>query len=113
MSLTVHARRISAAAALFALLLVAITSALPAGTPGAPVDALAAGGLTTTADARYVVDPATHKVHVAVTLSATNHLTDTKTRRYFFDRSFLAVPASTAGYKVASAGASPHVTVTA
>ena len=46
-----------------------------------------------------------------MTLSATNHLTDTKTRRYFFDRSYLAVPASTAGYKVTSAGASPRVSV--
>ena len=42
MSVSVRARRASAAAALFALLLLAVTSALPAGTPGAPVDALAA-----------------------------------------------------------------------
>jgi hypothetical protein len=42
--------RRASAAALFALLLLAVTSGLPAGRP-APVDALAAGGLTTTADA--------------------------------------------------------------
>jgi hypothetical protein len=112
-SVSVRAGRASAAAALLALLMLGVTSALPAGTPGAPVDALATGGLTTTADARYVVDPATHRVHVAVTLSATNHLADTKTRRYFFDRSYLAVPASTAGYQVTSAGATPRVTVAA
>jgi hypothetical protein len=98
---------------LVALLLLGVTATLPAGTPGAPVDAVAAGGLTTTADARYVVDPATHRVHVAVALSATNHLTDTKTRRYFFDRSYLAVPPSTVSYRISSPGASPRITVAA
>ena len=84
-----------------------------------PLAALAAGGrcparrprprprrgLTTTADARYVVDPATHRVHVSVALSATNHLNDTKTHRYFFDRSFMAVPPGTANFKISSPGA--------
>ena len=58
-------------------------------------------------DARYVVDPAVRKVHVAVALSATNHLKDTKTHRYYFDRSFMAVPPGTTGFKVTSSGVTP------
>lgn len=85
----------------------------PAGAPGAAPAVLAAGGMTTTADARYVVDPAKHAVHVTVALSATNHLSDTKTRRYFFDRAYLAVPPGTTRFKVTSPGAAPRVTVSA
>ena len=40
--------------------------------------------------------------------AATDHLTDTKTRRFFFDRSYLAVQPGTTGYKVTSAGAAPQ-----
>jgi hypothetical protein len=86
---------------------------VPVGLPGAAQPAAAAGGLTTTADAHYVVDPAKHRVHVSVTLAATNHLTDTKTRRYFFDRSYLAVPPGTNGFHVTSPGAAPKVAVAA
>ncbi len=105
--------RLAAATLVAALSLVSVTALLPAGAPGAPGDVAAASGLTTTADARYVVDPATHKVHVTVALSATNHLADTKTRRYFFDRAFLSVPPGTTGFKISSAGAAPKVTATA
>jgi hypothetical protein len=64
-----------------------------------------------TADARYVVDPAKRRVHVTVDLVVTNHKTDTKTHRYFFDRTFLAVQPGTTAFKVASAGAKPVVRV--
>jgi hypothetical protein len=101
------------AAGVAALVLVPALAVLPAGAPGAAPSANAATGLTTTADARYLVDPGTRRVHVAVTLAATNHLTDTKTRRYFFDRAYLAVPPGTTAFKVASAGTSPRVAVTA
>src|SRR4051794_14065931 len=61
------------------------------------------------ADARYVVDPAKRRVHVAVDLAATNHRTDTKTRRFFFDHTFLAVQPGTTGFKVTTPGAKPSV----
>ena len=96
-----------------AAFLVAAGALLPAGLPGAAPPVAAASGLTTTADARYVVDPAKHAVHVTVALSATNHLKDTKTHRYYFDRAYMAVPPGTTGFRITSAGAKPHVTVTA
>ena len=96
-----------------ALLLTPLASLLPAGAPGAAPGAAAASGLTTTADARYTVDPKARRVHVAVALTATNHLKDTKTHRYFFDRSFMAVPPGTSNFKITSAGAKPKVAVTA
>jgi hypothetical protein len=109
-----HERRsIRAAAAPIAALLVVLGGALgPAGWPTAAVTVLAASGLTTTADARYVVDPDAHRVHVTVALSATNHLSDTKTHRYYFDRAYLAVPPATTAFKVTSGNASPRATVT-
>jgi len=85
---------------------------LPADAPlAAPAAAAASSGLTMVADARYVVDPAKRRVHVAVTLAATNHRSDTRTHRYFFDRTFLAVQPNTTAYKIRSAGAKPTVRV--
>ena len=114
------ARRRALTLALAILAAVVATPGLglvPAGVPGlgslaARPAAAASSGLTMTADARYVVDPAKRRVHVAVTLAATNHRTDTKTRRFFFDRAFLAVQPGTTAFKVASAGAKPAVRVT-
>src|SRR5262249_24691431 len=77
----------------------------------AVVEVAAAGGMTTSADARYVVDPTADRVGVTVVLSATNPLSDTKTRRYFFDRAYLVVPPHTTGFKVSSSGAHPTVSV--
>ena len=85
---------------------------LPPGAPFAPPAAAAAStGLTTIADARYTVDPARRRVHVAVGLTATNHRTDTKTHRYFFDRAYLAVQPGTTGFRITSAGIQPSVHV--
>jgi hypothetical protein len=81
------------------------------GSLSAATAAAAGSGLTMTADAHYAVDPARRRVHVAVTLAATNHRTDTKTRRFFFDRAYLAVQPGTTAFKVASAGATPAVRV--
>ena len=89
-----------------------LAAVLPVGAPFAVATAEAAGtGLTITADARYAVDPAQHRVHVGVILAATNHRTDTKTRRFFFDKAYLAVQPGTTGYKVSSVGATPKVSV--
>ena len=85
---------------------------LPADAPlAAPIADAATSGLTMVADTRYTVDPAKHQVHVAVGLAATNHRSDTKTRRFFFDQAFLAVQPNAAGFKVASAGVHPTVQV--
>jgi hypothetical protein len=83
--------------------------------PGTPLEAApvaAATGFTMPGDARYVVDPAKRRVHVSVVLTATNHRTDTKTRRFFYDRAFIAVQPATTGFKVTSSGAKPTVRVT-
>ena len=99
---------------LFAAAFLAVAGAIvTSGLPGAAAPVAAASGLTTTADARYVVDPAKHAVHVTVALSATNHLSDTKTHRYYFDRAYMAVPPGTTGFRITSAGVTPHVAVTA
>jgi len=104
-------RRLALVAIALAALLTPAIALVPAGLPGAAAGVAAATGLTTTADASYVVDPAAHRVRVSVSLSATNHLSDTKTRRFFFDRAYLAVPAHTTGFKVASSVAHPTVSV--
>jgi hypothetical protein len=93
------------------VLLAALAGALA---PTAAAPALAAGsGLTVVSDATYIVDPDHAAVHVAVNLSAVNHLKDTKTRVYFFDRVFLAVPPNTGGFKISARNASPAVRVAA
>jgi len=95
-----------------ALAAVPASAVLPQGAPFAVGPAVAASsGLTMTADTRYTVDPAKRRVHVAVVLAATNHRTDTKTRRFFFDRAYLAVQPGTSGYKVSSSGVRPKVSV--
>src|SRR6185503_11618725 len=96
----VNVRSVFLVALIAAAVLTPLAAVLPAGVPGAAQDVAAASGLTTTADARYVVDPTTHRVHVSVALKATNGLKDTKTHRYFFDRSFMAVPPGTANFKI-------------
>jgi len=100
-------RRAALAAVLFATLIGAFA-------PAAAAPALAAGpGLTIVSNATYTVDPDHGVVHVAVNLTATNHLTDTKTRLYYFDKAFLAVPPNTAGFKVSAriGGPTVHVAV--
>src|SRR4051794_19686967 len=105
--------RRGAAALLATIVLILGGTLIPAGLPLATAPAAAASGLTTTADTRYVVDPTARRVHVAVTLVATNHLKDTKTRRFFFDRSFMAVPPGSTGFPIRTSGASPPLAATA
>jgi len=111
------ARRRALVVGLAVLAAIASTPAralLPDGVPLAAPAAAAAtppSGLTMIADARYTVDPAKRRVHVAVALTTTNHRTDTKTHRYFFDRAFLAVQPDTTAYRITSAGIHPTVRV--
>ena len=83
------------------LALVAAIAGVLAPASAAPVRA-AAPGLTIVSDATYVVDPDNAAVHVTVQLDAVNHLKDTKTRLYYFDRAFLAVPPNTANFRISA-----------
>jgi hypothetical protein len=102
-------------AVLVAFLLAAVAAplaAVPARTPLTASTVAAAGsGLELKADARYTVDPPKHAVHVAVAIAVANRRSDTKTHRYYFDRTFLAVQPGTSGFKVSSPGTKPSVRV--
>ena len=98
-------------ATLVVALLAAIAGAL-APAAATPVRA-AAPGLTIVSDATYVVDPDNAAVHVTVNLNAVNHLKDTKTRLYFFDRAYLAVPPNTSNFRISARDTKPSVAVAA
>jgi hypothetical protein len=79
-----------------ALVLAVVAVAAP---PSAPEVRAAAPDLTIVADARYDVQPEQHRVRVNLKVVLTNHLKDTVTKRYYFDRAFLAVLPDTSGFK--------------
>jgi hypothetical protein len=96
-------------ATLVVALLAAVAAALA---PTAAAPAHAAGpGLTIVSDARYDVDPDHGAVHVTVNLTVVNHLKDTKTRLYYFDRAYIAVPPNTTGFRIAARNTKPAVHV--
>jgi len=86
-----------ASRAVLAVLLAGGLLAAPAAAP--PVRA-AAPDLTISSDARYDVQPAQRRIRINLDLLLTNHLKDTVTRRYYFDRAFLAVLPNTSGFKL-------------
>ena len=94
-----------------ALALVAALGLL--GTPVATREVSAATpDLTIVADARYDVQPAQRRVRVTLTLTLANHLTDTKTTRYYFDKAFLAVLPGTKAFSMSWDGSgTPSVAV--
>ena len=96
------------ARSLFLAALVALAGLVPA--TATPVLA-AAPDLTLTSETRYVVDPPGRAVHVTVALTATNHLVDTKTRQYYFDRAFLAVQPGATNVAISARTGTPRVTV--
>ena len=110
------ARRPAAAPARLArsLLLAAaaalVTGLVPAVAPPAQA---AAPDLTLTAETRYDVDPGQRAVHVTVALTAVNHLKDTTTRQYYFDRAFLAVQPGASNIAISARTGSPAVAVAA
>ncbi len=72
----------------------------------------AAPDLTIVTSARYEVQPAQHRVRVTLDMVMTNHLRDTTTKRYYFDRAFLSVLPGTSGHKLSWSGAgTPRVKV--
>jgi hypothetical protein len=84
-----------ASRALFAVVLAAGLLAAPSIAP--PVRA-ATPDLTISSDARYDVQPAQRRIRINLNLLLTNHLKDTVTRRYYFDRAFLAVLPNTSAF---------------
>ena len=72
----------------------------------------AAPDLTIVTDARYDVQPAQHRVHVTLDMVLTNHLHDTSTKRFYFDRAFISVLPATSGFKLTWSGSgTPKATV--
>jgi hypothetical protein len=98
---------------LLALVALVVLSLVPTG-PLAPREVRAAApDLTITSHARYDVQPDERRVRLTVDLTLTNHLKDTKTKRYFFDEAFLAVLPGTSGFRLRWAGdGSPSVRAT-
>ncbi len=89
---------------LLALLFATGLLAMPGIAPVAEVRA-ATPDLTIVSDARYDVQPTKHRVRVTLALTLTNHLKDTVTKRYYFDKAFLAVLPGVSGYSFTWAGA--------
>ncbi len=87
-------------------LVVALTFALVAPVagllPAAPARA-AATDLTLVTDAIYTVDPEHDRARVSISIVASNHLKETRTKRYYFDHAFLAVPSGTSGFRITGA----------
>ncbi len=84
------------------------------GAPASTTEVRAASpDLTIVADARYDVQPAQRRVRVTLNLTLTNHLADTKTTRYYFDKAFLAVLPGTKAFGLSWAGSgTPTVVAT-
>ncbi len=78
--------------------------------PTSPGDVRAARpDLTITSHATYDVQPDEQRIRVTVDLTLTNHLKDTKTKRYYFDEAFLDIMPRSSGYKLTRKGTSPTV----
>jgi hypothetical protein len=77
--------------------------------------AAATPGLTMVGATTYDVQPEAGRVAVTVKLTATNHLKDSVTKRYFFRVGYLTVIPGTSNFKVttSTAGAKPAVTAIA
>jgi hypothetical protein len=95
------------------LLLAVVAAAGLLANPIAVADVRAAvPPLTIVTDARYDVQPAQHRVHVTLDMVLANHLHDTTTKRYYFDRAFLSVLPGTSAFKLTKTGAgTPRATV--
>src|ERR671916_2138439 len=92
-------------------LAVAVALGLTVVPPAAAPVRAALPDLTLVSNARYEVQPEDRRVRVTVDIVATNRLRDTATRRYFFDRAFLAVPPAAANLSLTSDTGSPSVRV--
>ncbi len=69
--------------------------------------------LTIVSDARYEVQPTKQRVRVTLSLTLSNRLKDTTTRRYYFDKAFLTILPGASGYDFSWAGAgNPTIRIT-
>ena len=86
---------------------------IPAG-PTAPAEVHAARpDLSIVTRARYEVQPDERRVRITVDLTLRNHLRDTRTRRFYFDRAYLAVLPGISGFRASWDGAGdPRVRAT-
>jgi hypothetical protein len=89
-------------------LVLAIGLSLLAGTP---IARAATPDLTLVAAATYDVESAAGQVAVTARITATNHLHDTVTRRFFFQTAYLAVLPGTSAFAITAPGARPRVSV--
>lgn len=72
--------------------------------PGVATPARAADtDLTLVTNATYTVQPEAGRVRVSVDIVARNHLGETKTRKFYFQHGFLAVPPGSTGFRVSGA----------
>ena len=87
-------------------LLVALVIALgvTAVPPAAEPVRAATPDLTIVSEATYDVQPDRRRVRITVDLTLRNRLSDTATRRFYFDRAFLAVLPGTSGFKLSNGG---------
>jgi hypothetical protein len=98
----------------FAGLLVSLIAALGLlAAPAGVTDVRAAApDLTIVTDARYDVQPAQHRVRITLDMVLTNHLHDTASKQFYFDRAFLSVLPGTSGFKLTWSGSgTPKATV--
>ena len=80
--------------------------------PLAPGTAAAATpNLSITSDATYDVRPDEHRVAVTVHLTATNHLKNTDTRKFYFRTAYLTVQPGTSGYALSGGSGNPKVSI--
>jgi hypothetical protein len=99
--------------ALGLLLAILVATGLVVAPSGAREVRAATPDLTIVGDARYAVQPGHRRVRVTVAMTLTNHLQDTKTTRYYFDKAYLALMPESSGYRLSWAGAgTPTVRVT-
>jgi hypothetical protein len=92
-------------------LAIALAAGFLTAPPAAQEVAAATPDLSLVGSARYLVQPQHARVRVIVNLKATNHLSDTRVRRYYFDHGFLAVLPGTTTFKLTADTGSPSVGV--
>jgi len=87
------------------LLAIVVATGLSAGPAGVREVLAATPDLTIVTNARYDVQPDQHRVHVTLDMLLANHLKDTTTKRFYFDKAFLSVLPGASGFKLSSTAA--------
>ena len=82
------------------------------GIPGTSVDGAGPPPLTVVGDARYIVEPTKARIHVTVGLVIRNRRGETVTRRFWYDRAYLAIQPGASRIRVSGPGVVPSVRVT-